>query len=99
MLHKNIQHLITERKAMKKDIAEYLNVSRSTLTKYLSGEWPIPSDKIELIAKFFNVSPGSLFSKEENKDVWAAIKQQQKQIEKLTKNMNDIANSLQMKSK
>lgn len=99
MLHQTLSHLIFERKVKKTDFAAYLDVSRSTLNAYLSGSWAIPSDKIEKAAAYFNVSPGYLFSgSEKDKSVWEVLKSQQKQIEKLNKKIDLIANSLQMKN-
>lgn len=99
MLHKVLSQLFFESKATKVEFAAYLKVSRSTLNAYLSGEWPMPSDKIEKAAKFFNVSPGYLFTGSGNeKTVWEALESQQKEIEKLNKKIETIANSLQTKS-
>ena len=42
-------------------VAKHLNIGRSTVFKYESGEVTnIPSDKIEILARLFNVSPAYL---------------------------------------
>ena len=43
------------------DVAEHLNIGRSTVFRYENGTVTnIPSDKIELLSELFNVSPAYL---------------------------------------
>ena len=51
------------------DVARHLGVSRATVLRYETGMITnIPSDKIEIMARLFNVSPAYLLGWEENAD-------------------------------
>ncbi len=98
MLHKNLDNLLHARKVSKTDFSAHLGIARSTLNKYLSGEWSVPSDIIEKSAAYFNVSVGYLFGEtQQDKSLKTIINKQQKQINELTKQVQLIAKSLQMK--
>ena len=43
------------------DVAKHLGITRATAQRYESGVIKIPSDKIEMLAKLFQVSPGYFF--------------------------------------
>lgn len=92
MLHKNIKQLIVDRGTKKKDLAVYLGISRSTLDAYLNGSWPVPSDVLEKMAGYFDVSVGSLFGETDQPD-----KLLLERVEKLEQKLESIANSLQIK--
>jgi len=53
------------------EVANYLNIGRPTVYKYETGAVAsIPSDKIEMLARLYNVSPAYImcWSEEENPD-------------------------------
>ena len=51
------------------DVAEHLSVGRATVLRYENGMITnIPSDKIEILARLFGVSPSYLMGWDEKKD-------------------------------
>lgn len=51
------------------DVANYIDVKRATVSRYETGQITnIPSDKIELLSKLFNVSPAFLMGWKEGSD-------------------------------
>lgn len=63
-----IKSLRTSNDITQKDLAEYLNVGRSTLSQYESGQ-RIPNDEIKnKIADYFNVSLDYLMGKSDIKE-------------------------------
>lgn len=62
-----IKKLRKEKKLTLDDLAEKLNTTRQTIFKYESDIITnIPSDKIEMMAKIFNVSPAYIMGWEES---------------------------------
>ena len=56
---KRIKSLRTSKKLTLEEVGKFLGVGRATVQRYESGIISgIPSDKIELMAKLYNVSPG-----------------------------------------
>ena len=63
-----IRHLREKKQISQTDLANKINVTKQNLYKYENGIITnIPSDKIEQIAKAFNVSPAYLMGWEDNK--------------------------------
>lgn len=63
-----IKLLRDEKKISQTELAEILNTTKQNIYKYENGIITnIPSDKIEKIARFFNVSPSYLMGWEEEK--------------------------------
>lgn len=60
-LSENIKHIRAKRNLTLDDVAKFVGTTRQTIQKYESGVISnIPSDKIELMADLFNVSPAYL---------------------------------------
>ena len=51
-----LEEFIYINKLQKKDLAEYLGVSSSMITQYLSGQRPLPAKKIEQILEHPNLT-------------------------------------------
>ncbi len=55
-MYKNIRYLREDRDLTQRQIAELLNVSQATYSRYESGELDIPSLALIKLSKFYNVS-------------------------------------------
>ena len=63
-----LKALRKERKLTLEDVSRSIDISRANISKYENGDISnIPSDKIELLAKFYDVSPAYLMGWEERK--------------------------------
>ena len=61
-----IKDLRTKKCQTLEEVGKFIGVSRATVQRYESGKIPgIPSDKIELLAVFFNVTPAYIMGWEE----------------------------------
>ncbi|MDR0385496.1 MAG: helix-turn-helix domain-containing protein [Prevotellaceae bacterium] len=86
--------LIEDRDVRKIELSKHLGVARNTLDDYLSEKTYMTSDKIEKVAKFFNVPVGYFFDESPqatiNKELTtedrllSIIESQQRTIENLT---------------
>lgn len=94
MFHNRLSNTLHQKKITKVDLANHLGISRSTLDGYLNGTRFMPSDKIELTARYLNVSVGYLFGE---KDSNTSLQELQNQLLKLAEKVDTIANSLQIK--
>ena len=64
-IYTNIRELRTYNKMTQEAVASYLNIDRSTLTKYESGDRNIPLKIAEKIANLFGVELYDLYEKDE----------------------------------
>ena len=65
-IHDNIKKLRLERNQTLEEVGKSIGTSKQTIQRYENGEITnIPYDKIELLAKHFNVSPAFLMDWEE----------------------------------
>lgn len=63
---KTLKHLRRSKKMTQDALAKELSVSKSTICMYENGERIPPSDMVERIADFFNVSINSLYGREDS---------------------------------
>ena len=92
MLGKNLEKLMTERKANKTAFCKYLEISRTTLHDYLNETTFMTSDKIVKTAVYFGVTVASLFG--EDNDDYSLLREmlltQQKQIAVMSQQIRKI---------
>ena len=60
----NLQHLMKENSVSIIQLAEYVGVSRQTMSNYIKGITPIDSAKLYRIAEFFKTKPSALLAEE-----------------------------------
>lgn len=92
MFGKNLERLIRERNLNKRKLAATINVTRSTLDRYLKEESFMPSDKIEIIAAYLGVTVGYLFGETDDNNISLrdiTINQQQ-QINEINRKLNNL---------
>ena len=76
------------------DVAKYLNIGRPTVFKYETGAVTnIPSDKIEMLARLFNVSPAYLMGWEDNSDSETSDVPQTDEVRLLIRGLNRLSPS------
>jgi transcriptional regulator with XRE-family HTH domain len=103
MIQQILNNLLFERKVSKTEFSLYLGCSRSTLDDYLNGKTQMPADRIKKTAVFFGVSVGYLFGEENSGDgnniqLKNLVLEQEKKINELSKKIETIANTLQIKN-
>lgn len=64
LIGNNINKLIKENNISQRKIAEIINITNSTLDKYISGEQVIDSEKLIIISNYFKVSFDYFFIEE-----------------------------------
>lgn len=95
MFHDRLSYLLHQKKITKVELANHLEIARSTLDGYLNGKTFMPSDKIQMTARYLNVSVGYLFGET---DSGTSLQELQNQLLKLAEKVDTIANSLQIKT-
>ena len=92
-----ISALLVEKRQQKTKLALHLGVARTTLDDYLNGTTQMTADKLSACAEFFQVPVGYLFGEQTIKDnTLYILKKQQADLNKLSKKIDLIANSLQI---
>lgn len=66
IMAKNIQHYMDKKSISRKNLADDLNISYTTLSSWLQADSYPRIDKIELLAKYFGISASSLIEDSEN---------------------------------
>lgn len=94
MFHTRLSNILHQKKIAKVDLAKHLGISRATLDCYLNGIRFMSSDKIELTARYLNVSVGYLFGEEDSN---TSLQDLQNQLISLSQKVDTIAKSLQKK--
>ncbi len=67
IIGKNIQELMESKKISQREMAEIIGVTHPTVGSYLKGKQIIDSQKLAVIARYFNVPFDYFFSEEHNK--------------------------------
>lgn len=80
MFNKRLQKLLLDYRIKNSELADYLKVSKSAVTKWLKGEAEPRPDTLRQIAKYLDVSVGYLINNEEFKHI--------------TKNNDEIKNNI-----
>lgn len=65
-MYKKIRDLREDKDLTQQKMAEYLNISQATYSRYESGELDIPSSVLIKLSKFHKVSVDYLLSQTEN---------------------------------
>ena len=68
IIGENIKNLMENNNVSNRSLSEVIGISHPTLGKYLSGDQPIDSEKLMLIARYFN-KPFEYFFKTEQQEV------------------------------
>jgi transcriptional regulator with XRE-family HTH domain len=93
MIGKIIGQLLKEKGVTKTKMVQHVGCGRRTLDDYINEVYPIPSDRIILIAEILEVSPATLFGEVATDDGDQMFRklfvQQQKQLQELTKQMRE----------
>lgn len=96
MFGKNLEKIIRDQKTNKSALCRELNITRATLDRYLNGESFMPSDKIEITAKYLGVTVSQLFGENqrvgEELSLSTLIIDQQRQINEINQILKKMAN-------
>ena len=64
----NIHKLRKQHNMTLEELSKFIGITRQTLCRYESGQIQVPSDKVEMLAKVFNVSPAEIMGWEGTSD-------------------------------
>lgn len=87
---KNLKKIRLERKLTQEELADYINVSKSTYSRYESGTTEPDMDTLNKLADFFNVSVDYLLGREES-----SIERLEKNLARLDPRIQQAYHSLQ----
>lgn len=70
---KNLQRLMVNKDVSRKDIATYLGISYFTVSDWVNGKKYPRMDKVELLARYFDVLKSDLIEEEHNNESYLAL--------------------------
>lgn len=69
MIYENIRNLREDSDKTQKELAEYLNITQTTYSKYELGKINIPVEVFVKLADYYNVSVDYLLGRTKNKSI------------------------------